>query len=296
MRGRLHHDSASLTKASILQCGTSRRVCSAPSNVRQILWTDIEEACVANNSIGKGVFARCFAAHVGGMKTVCIKLLTAGDKYKSLFYSESKILSEFCHYNLPWIHGLCCNSNHVAIVMTHHPYNGRNASMHIHDALYKNLDKTMTDLNRNHWRQVLLGCSSALVYLKSKCILHNDIKSDNILIEKLPPTFLEVRAVLIDFNKACLRSEAQRYTLSSKEREYYAKHYPQIAPEVRNGCETQSFSSDIYSLGRIIKKINTAILEIPCICSLAELCLSSLSSKRPSAEELKLTFSNLFSV
>ena len=205
MRGRLHHDSASLTKASILQCGISHRVCSAPSSVRQIPRTDIEEAYVANNSIGKGVFARCFAAHVGGMKTVCIKLLTAGDKYKSLFYSESKILSEFCHYNLPWIHGhghgLCCNSNHVAIVMTH-PYNGRNTSMHIHDALYKDLDKRTTDLNRHHWRQVLLGCLSALVYLKSKCILHNDIKSDNILIEKLPPTFSEVRAVLIDFNKA----------------------------------------------------------------------------------------------
>lgn len=224
---------------------------------------------------------------------LCTKLLTAGDKYKSLFYSESKILSEFCHYNLPWIHGLCCNSNHVAIVMTH-PYNGRNTSMHIHDALYKDLDKRTTDLNRHHWRQVLLGCLSALVYLKSKCILHNDIKSDNILIGKLPSTFSEVRAVLIHFNKACLRSEAQRYTLSSKEREYYAKHYSQIAPEVRNGCETQSFSSDIYSLGHVIKKINTAILEIPCICSLAELCLSSHSSKRPSAEELKLTFQIYF--
>jgi serine/threonine protein kinase len=273
-----------------------RRVRSAPPNVRQILWKDIEEACVTNNSIGKGVFARCFAAHIGGLKSVCIKVLTAGDKYKSLFYSESKILSELCHFNLPWIHGLCCSSDHVAIVMTHHPYNGENASMHIHDALYKNSDRIKTDLNKHHWRQVLLGCSSALVYLKSKCILHNDIKSDNILIEKLPPQFSEVRAVLIDFNKACLCCEAQRYTLSSKEREYYAKHYPQIAPEVRIGHETQSFSSDIYSLGRVIKKINTEILDIPCICSLAELCLSSHSSNRPSAEELNLTFSNLFSM
>lgn len=82
--------------------------------------------------------------------------------------------------------------------------------MHIHDALHKNFDKIKTDLSRCHWTQVLLGCSSALVYLKSKRILHNDIKSDNILIEKLPPQFTEVRAVLIDFNKACLFREAQR--------------------------------------------------------------------------------------
>ena len=255
------------------------------------MWKDIENACVINNSIGKGVFANCFVSHMGGVKAVCIKLLTAGDKYKSLFYSESKILSELCHFNLPWIHGLCCNPNHIAIVMTHHPYNGENASMHIHDALHKNFDKIKTDLNRHHWGQVLLGCSSALVHLKS-----NDIKSDNILIERLPPQFTEVCAVLIDFNKACLCCEARRYTLSSKERVYYAEHFPQIAPEVRNGCEIQSFSSDIYSLGRVIKKINTAILEIPYISSLGELCLSSLSSKRPTANELEVTFSNLFSM
>lgn len=293
MRGCLH--SVSLTKASMLQCSSMRGVYSAPSNVRQVSWKNIEDACVTSNSIGKGVFAKCFAAHMGGVKSVCIKLLTAGDKYKPLFYSESKILSELCHFNLPWIHGLCCNPDHIAIVMTHHPYNGEKASMHIHDALHKNFDKIKSDLNRHHWRQVLLGCSSALVYLKGKFILHNDIKSDNILIEKLPPQFTDVRAVLIDFNKACLCCEAQRYTLSSKEREYYAKHYPQIAPEVRNGCETQSFSSDIYSLGRVIKKINTVILDIPCISSLAELCLSS-PSNRPTADELKTTFSNLFSM
>ena len=45
----------------------------------------------------------------------------------------------------------------------------------------------------------------------------------------------------IDFNKAHLCCEAQRYTLSSEERKYYAKQYPQIAPGVRNVCETIIF-------------------------------------------------------
>ena len=79
VRGRLQ--SASLTKASMLQCETMRKVCSVALNVWQVSWKD---ACVTDNSIGKGVFAECYAAHVGA---VCIKLLTAGDKYKWLFYS-----------------------------------------------------------------------------------------------------------------------------------------------------------------------------------------------------------------
>ena len=101
--------------------------------------------------------------------------------------------------------------------------------------------------------------------------------------------------MIIDFNKACLCSEAQKYSLTSKEREYYAKHYPQIAPEVRNGYESQSLTSDVYLMGRIIQKINTAVLSVPCIGSLAQLCLSSCTSKRPSAAELK-TFANLFAL
>ena len=67
---------------------TMRKVCSPPSNVRQVSWKNIEDVCVANNLIGKGVFANCFAAQVGGLKAVCIKLLNASDRYKSLFYSE----------------------------------------------------------------------------------------------------------------------------------------------------------------------------------------------------------------
>ena len=228
-RSGLH--SRSITKASMLQCARARP-CLAPSNVRQVLWKDIEEACVTNKSIGKGVFANCFVSHMGGIKAVRVKLLTAGDKYKSLFYSESKILSELCHYNLPWIHGLCCNPDHIAIVMTPHPYNGENASMNIYDALHKNFDKIKTDLKRHNWTQVVLGCSSALVYLKSKSILHSDIKSDYILIEKLPPQFTDVRAVLIDFNKACLCCEAR---LQRREYTMLNIFYKIIAPEVRNG-------------------------------------------------------------
>ena len=53
MRGRLQ--SVSLTKVSMLQCETMRKVCSVPSNVRQVSRKDVEDACVKDNLIGKGV-------------------------------------------------------------------------------------------------------------------------------------------------------------------------------------------------------------------------------------------------
>ena len=63
-RSGLH--SRSVTKASILQCA---RTSSAPSNVLQISWKDIEDACVTNKSIGKSVFTNyCFVSHKGGIK------------------------------------------------------------------------------------------------------------------------------------------------------------------------------------------------------------------------------------
>ena len=59
--------------------------------------------------------------------------------------------------------------------MTFHPYNQeKNSSLNIFDALYGTHQNV--DVTENDWKQVLLGSTSALVYLQAKGILHNDIK------------------------------------------------------------------------------------------------------------------------
>ena len=113
------------------------------------------------------------------------------------------------------------------------------------------------------------------------------------MIEHVPTSLDHVRAVLIDFNKACPVTKAQLYNLSPEDRQMYAKNHPQIAPEVRNGYQKQSYASDVYSVRRVIQKINCIILETEYVASLAQMCLHPDPSERPSANDLHITFNNL---
>ena len=281
---------ATCTKATTMFTSRSTRKSLLPSSVRHICEADIKHAYKNRELIGKGTFAKCYLIQMGAMK-VCFKQLSAETKYKSLFYTEARILSELCHHNLPWLHAFCDSPNITAIIMTFHPYSQENnRSLNIFDALY-GAHQSVGVVSGNEWKQVLLGSTSALVYLQAKDILHNDIKTDNILIERISNG---VRALLIDFNKACHSDEGQVYKLSHKEKEKYAKHHPQIAPEVRCGFQKQSFASDMYSFGRVLYKINSKVLKIPCLSSMSVMCLSVKATKRPSANELSTFLANLF--
>ena len=111
------------------------------------------------------------------------------------------------HGNLPLLLGVCNNYKHPNImVMSYHPFNGQTESQTVHAAL-----KT-THLTKADWKQVLLGCASALAYLAKMKVLHNDIKTDNILVEYLAPEYKQCRSILVDFGKARYASEANFIT------------------------------------------------------------------------------------
>ena len=124
-------------------------------------------------------------------------------------------------------------------------------------------------IHKHGWQEIFLGCTSALIYLRSKDILHN-IKSDNILIETTESS--TVPAVLVDFNKACLSDEGRFHTSSPAEKKMYRRNHPQVAPEVREGYSRQKFASDIYAFGRIVYRINDIMLTIPFLHSLSLIC------------------------
>lgn len=222
---------ATCTKATTIFMSQSTRRSLLLPNVRYISEPDIKHAYKNRELIGKGTFAKCYLIQMDAMK-VCFKQLWAESRYKSLFYTEARILSELCHHNLPWLHAFCDSSNVIAIIMTFHPYNQEKNSWTF--LMHCTVHIRMWMLQKMNWKQVLFGSTSALVYIQAKGILHNDIKTDNIL--RLSNG---VWSLLVDFNKACHSDEGQLYKLSHKEKEKYTKHHPQIAPEVRCGIKRQ---------------------------------------------------------
>ena len=88
----------------------------------------------------------------------------------------------------------------------------------------------------------------ALRYLHDEVsILHNDIKTNNIISEKRVQTQhnsisdeVPVQIVLTDFGKATTIQEGKRYHLSWTEQAEHTRRYPHLAPELIEGIKTNT--------------------------------------------------------
>ena len=127
----------------------------------------------------------------------------------------------------------------------------------------------------------------ALSHCHKVGVLHNDIKSNNILLEKREQHW---NPVVIDVGKARFISNPKPLiSLSAYAQEKYRKRYPHIATEIVRGTSQQTVASDVFSVGKIALKV-LDLLPTATANSLrvAKRATFDYPSKRPSLEELSV--------
>lgn len=161
---------------------------------------------MSKKSVGYGVFGNCFIGKLAHIN-VCVKVLK---KHRERVFpnSEAHILYQCCHENLPWLYGIVAGTGcpKIIVMSFHGSYEWKNS---LHQLLCSHSDSCFSTLSVPDAKLVMLGLISALKYLHSKCILHNDIKSDNVVVEY---TSSCAKGVLVDLGPRksllCLRCQA----------------------------------------------------------------------------------------
>ena len=274
--------------ATHLTCGTRatnsnlKQFHQLPPDVRRLSASDLH---IIPHCVGKGAYGKCYFANIAQIQ-VCAKVFRSDDTFNNEVY----MLSQCCHENIPWIYGIAFTDSKI-IIMSRHSVNGSACSLHKYVCSRHNPDN-VPELSALQSKTILSGVASAISYIHSKEILHNDIKCDNVILQSVSTG---LKGILIDFGKACLVSSAKQYNLSNEEKLKYIRNHPQIAPDLRDGKCKQSTQSDIYSFGRILKIVNDVSLNLPAITSLSGMCTEYAGSKRPTSNELFKSLTFLFS-
>ena len=217
---------------------------------------------------------------------------------------EANFLSHFNHPNLPLFFGYNTISKPYYLIIQFYGIDGETVTLH------KELTASTYIQTFEEWLMLCGQLAEALRYLhyEANC-LHNDIKSDNVLLTKAtqsnyvtPELHSNHSIVLIDFNKATRKMNGRRYTLSPDEKTLHYAHSPHLAPEVIEGTSKQTCASDIFAAGRIFKKVAKRLIyddtEIHRLCfhhfeSISTRCISENVQMRPCAKLLTSDFKNL---
>ena len=143
----------------------------------------------------------------------------------------------------------------------------------------KKLDKPL-------WLGIVKGICEGLRHVHTRKILHNDLKSNNVVLEKQDE--VQWNPVIIDFVKARFITDPKPLmSLTASSQELYKRRYPHIAPEIVAGSGRQSITSDIFSLGKILFAILDLLPTATAISlRVAKRAILDNPGKRPSIDEL----------
>ena len=264
-------------------CPTSRAK-SAEHKLKEIC---VDSLVKLGKTIGSGTYGCCQLARYRSMTVVVkeFKSFRSGvadtERQRKAALHEANILCTLGdHPNLPLLFGVQIKKPPFCLVTQFH--GDKEGSLTLWRAAPK------LELSNYKWMNVTKMICGAIQYIHSQRVIHNDLKPNNVVLEKRESSF---HPIVIDFGKSlkvevaasaskCLSKESQRRHL---------KKYAYVAPELVNGGYP-SFASDVYSFAKIIdfprkEKSNLQLNSVQLTLAINR-ALSPDPTKRPELSEL----------
>ena len=142
------------------------------------------------------------------------------------------------HPGIPFLFGVCLKEKPVSIVMKFHG-DGKDSL-----TVYKAAKNSLIS-EKKEWNTILCETADALVHVHCCGYAHNDLKSNNVVLEKREDE--QLHPVIINFGKSVLLIKAKNPTAKPMHvRDQYKDSY--MAPELVDGTEKPSAKSDIYAV------------------------------------------------
>ena len=181
------------------------------------------------------------------------------------------------HYSVPLLFGVVLNARPFSLVMqlcTQH-----DSCVTILKVLRNNTENA-TDTEK---LAILEKLALGLHHVHCNGFIHNDLKTDNVAIVKLQVVKAngeqsrEWNPVILDFG------EATRTTVAIKRK--YQSFHSHVDPDILSGHEAHSISSDIFSLGVVMRKVAESMSSGNIKDKLMEVCESCRAKdNRPNAQ------------
>ena len=236
---------------------------------------------ISDEPIGSGTFGNVFLAEYRGMK-VAVKEMKGKDGSKKetercrqeVLHEANILMNLGDHPNLPFLFGICTKHQPFSIVLQFHGTGNKSLTLH------KVLRNKMMNMKRT--ATVFKELAETLHYIHNKGLLHNDLKTNNVIMHcGEQGNFFPV---IIDFGKSKYQRNVQGHKRTT-DSDY-------IAPEVKSGAP-ESTASDVFSFGKMLEKAVLGRSFYPLFLSLVSNTTSSIPSERNSAVTVSLLLEKL---
>lgn len=256
-----------------------------PRNAVTIPVREVDYQLISKSSdipVGNGSFGTCYLAHYRNIKVAVKEMrkrnnsLTEKERCRLEVLHEAKVLYALGdHPSSPLLLGICSVKEPYCLVLQFHGTEKENLT------LEKAVNRKL--LKKSQVIQVFRDICSVLQYVHGKGYLHNDIKSNNVLLQPFGES--EYQPVLIDFGKSKLIEQGERRSRSKVSASY-------LAPEVVKG-NRETIASDVYSFGKMLQLAVSRRSFRKSFENLVARITSISPNERPSTEEIIVSLGSL---